>query len=198
MSEKPQTIHQKLLLFQRNASAIKKDAKNPHFKNTYASLPHILSEVKPILSDLGLVLLQPIEGDHVHTKIIDSESGDTVTSSITLPNGLSPQQVGSAITYYRRYLLASILSLELEDDDGNSASAQPTATAQPAATAKPQASVKGSTGTAKDEKPWLTEKQFETALGRIKNGEHDLIVQITDNFKMKKEYRAELEKAAGI
>ena len=52
----------KLLEFQKKINAIKKDGKNPHFKSSYATLPQILSEVKPILSDLGLVLLQPIKG----------------------------------------------------------------------------------------------------------------------------------------
>jgi hypothetical protein len=30
---------------------------------------------------------------------------------------MNPQQLGSAITYFRRYTLASLLSLEIDDDD---------------------------------------------------------------------------------
>lgn len=112
----------KLLKFQKTIQAIKKDGNNPHFKSRYATLPQILSEVKPILSDLGLVLLQPIKGNQVHTTIFDSDSGELYDSSMEMPSGLSPQQAGSAITYYRRYLLAGMLSLEIEDDDGNAAS----------------------------------------------------------------------------
>lgn len=115
-------ISKKLLEFQKNINAIKKDGKNPHFKSNYATLPQILCEVKPILSDIGLVLLQPIKGKDVLTQIIDSESGECMEGSITLQDGLNPQQTGSAITYYRRYLLAGMLSLEIEDDDGNDAS----------------------------------------------------------------------------
>ena len=43
-----------------------KNATNPHFKSTYASLPQILSEVKPILNDVGLVLTQPIKIGRAH------------------------------------------------------------------------------------------------------------------------------------
>jgi len=112
----------KLLKFQKTIQAIKKDGNNPHFKSKYATLPQILSEVKPILSDLGLILLQPIKGNQVQTIIIDSESGEHYDSSMDMPTGLTPQQSGSAITYYRRYLLAGLLSLEIEDDDGHEAS----------------------------------------------------------------------------
>jgi hypothetical protein len=112
----------KLLEFQKKINTIKKDAKNPHFKNSYASLPQILSEVKPILSEVGLILVQPTIDNKVMTQIIDAESGETITSELELPTGLNPQQLGSCLTYYRRYLLAGLLSLEIDDDDANLAS----------------------------------------------------------------------------
>jgi hypothetical protein len=112
------SLETQLLEFQKKISVIKKDSKNPHFKNTYASLEQILSEVKPVLSELGILLLQPI---------IDNKVGSVLTynkefqkSSIDLPTNLSPQQLGSAITYFRRYTLASLLALEIDDDDAQS------------------------------------------------------------------------------
>lgn len=120
--KQPTGLYAKLLLFQQQIHGIKKDAKNPHFKSNYASLPQILSEVKPLLSELGLILLQPIADGKVETTIIDSETGDKITSDFILPSNGTPQQIGSAITYYRRYLLAGMLSLEIEDDDANTAS----------------------------------------------------------------------------
>ncbi len=115
----------KLLEFQKKIQAIKKDGKNPHFKSSYATLPQILSEVKPILSELGLTLLQPIHSGKVKTEILDGK--DLIAASeIDMPVGtLTPQQLGSAITYFRRYTLASLLALEIEDDDGNAASQKP-------------------------------------------------------------------------
>jgi hypothetical protein len=122
-------IAQKLLEFQTNIETIKKDGSNSFFKkpngkaSTYATLPHILSEVKPILNALKLVVTQPIAGNEVYTIITDTETGETANSSIVLPAGLNAQQTGSAITYYRRYTLCSLLALEIdEDDDGNAAS----------------------------------------------------------------------------
>lgn len=111
------TLNSKLLDFQKKVGIIKKDAKNPHFKNTYASLTQILSEVKPLLTECGLVLIQPIDSNGVGTTIIDFENGQKVETYISLPSNLSPQQLGSAITYFRRYTLASLLALEIDDDD---------------------------------------------------------------------------------
>lgn len=166
-------IYGKLLLFQRNINAIKKDATNPHFKNTYATLTHILSEVKPVLSDLGLVIMQPIEGGKVNTHLIDSETGELISASIDLPTGLNPQQVGSAITYYRRYLLASILSLEIEDDDANEAS-------------------KPASGATDDGKVWLNDNtdQFIAAVKYLEEG--GKIGEIEKKYKLSKKVREQL------
>ena len=111
------TLNSKLLEFQNKVGIVKKDAKNPHFKNTYASLTQILGEVKPLLTECGLVLIQPISLDGVGTTIIDFETGEKIETVISLPNNLTPQQLGSAITYFRRYTLASLLALEIDDDD---------------------------------------------------------------------------------
>jgi hypothetical protein len=114
------TINTKLLEFQKKIGIIKKDSKNPHFKNTYASLTQILSEVKPLLTECGLILIQPISLEGVGTTIIDFETGEKIETVISLPINLTPQQLGSAITYFRRYTLASLLSLEIDDDDAQS------------------------------------------------------------------------------
>ena len=114
------TINTKLLEFQKKIGIIKKDAKNPHFKNTYASLTQILSEVKPLLTECGLILIQPISLEGVGTTIIDFETNEKIETVISLPTNLSPQQLGSAITYFRRYTLASLLALEIDDDDAQS------------------------------------------------------------------------------
>lgn len=110
-----------LLDFQKKVNAIKKDGKNPHFKSSYATLTQILSEVKPVLSECGIVVIQPIKDNKVGTVLHDAK-GIVAESWIELPSGLNSQGLGSAITYFRRYTLASLLALEIEDDDGNDAS----------------------------------------------------------------------------
>ena len=115
-----ENITSKLLEFQKKVQAVKKDGVNPHFKNKYATLTQIISEVKPILSELGIVLTQPVSNGNVVTCLTFND--EKIESYLPLPVNLTPQQVGSAITYYRRYTLSSLLALEIEDDDGNEAS----------------------------------------------------------------------------
>ena len=121
------TLTDKLLEFQKQISVIKKDAKNPHFKNTYATLKQVLSEVKPILNEVGLLITQPIDERGIGTVITDGK--DSISSFIPIPSGLAPQPLGSAISYFRRYTICSLLALEIDDDD-----AQLTTTSKPIAT----------------------------------------------------------------
>lgn len=114
---KEQTLTQRLLEFQKQVNVIKKDAKNPHFKNTYATLKQVLSEVKPILSEVGLLITQPIDERGIGTVITDGK--DSINSFIPMPLNLPPQQLGSAISYFRRYTVCSLLSLEIDDDDAD-------------------------------------------------------------------------------
>ena len=67
--------------------------------------------------------MQPIEDGKVKTQIFDIEEGRTsiIESEMTLPNIQDPQKLGSAITYFRRYTLQSLLGLQAEDDDGSAA-----------------------------------------------------------------------------
>jgi hypothetical protein len=118
-------LTKKLLEFQKQISVIKKDAKNPHFKNTYATLKQVLSEVKPLLNEIGLLITQPIDERGIGTVITDGK--DSISSFIPMPQGLAPQPLGSAISYFRRYTICSLLALEIDDDDAQ-ATVKPTAT----------------------------------------------------------------------
>ena len=64
-----------------------------------------------------------IEFNKVITRIVDVDVADSdVVSMIELPTITDPQKLGSAITYFRRYTLQSLLALQAVDDDGNEAS----------------------------------------------------------------------------
>jgi hypothetical protein len=115
-------IYRKLLAAKKEIGKISKDSTNPFFKSKYFDVNALLEHVEPILQHYGLVLLQPIKNNAVFTVIVDSESGEQIDSGITLPNLTDPQKLGSAITYYRRYTLQSLLGLQAEDDDANKAS----------------------------------------------------------------------------
>jgi hypothetical protein len=116
------TIYNKLAAVKKEIGAISKDETNPFFKSKYFDINGLLRHTEPLLQKNGLLLLQPIINGEVSSQIIDTDSEESVTSSIALPNIDDPQKLGSAVTYYRRYTLQSLLGLQAEDDDANSAS----------------------------------------------------------------------------
>ncbi len=122
------TIYEKLLEVQKEIGGIEKDATNPFFKSKYFDINSLLKQVKPILNKYNLLLLQGLTNVGgklaLSTKIIDTEEGkiNTEESICVLPDTIDPQKAGSAITYFRRYALQSLLALEALDDDANLAS----------------------------------------------------------------------------
>lgn len=120
------SIYKKLLKVQSEVGTVSKDSKNPFFKSKYFDINKLIEVVNPVLSNNGLVLLQPIRDGYVYSEIIDSESGESVSSCLQLPNITKPQEIGSAISYYRRYTLSSLLGLQADDDDANLSNASVT------------------------------------------------------------------------
>ena len=175
------TLQTQLLEFQKKVNVIKRDAKNPHFKYTYASLTQIISEVKPLLSECGIVLTQPLINGNVSTFL--TYGSEVLESSIPLPVGLQPQPLGSAITYFRRYTLASLLALEIDDDDANEASKQPT-----------KEVAKTLPSTTATELPPLTDKAFAAMLEAIKKGEKDKVKAAMTKYTLLKPQLDELTK----
>ena len=116
------SIYKKLLEVQKEVGAISKDSKNPFFKSKYFDINQLIEHVQPVLNKHGLVLTQPIIKGYVFSCLNDIDSTDSIDSSLQLPELNDPQKLGSCITYYRRYTLASLLGLQAEDDDGNKAS----------------------------------------------------------------------------
>lgn len=122
-SETIACLAQALVLFHVKVDTIKKDAKNPFFKSTYASLPNILEGINEPLIESGLSVAQFPTGENGLTSILLHESGEWISAEYQMrPVKDDPQGRGSCITYQRRYALASILGLNIdEDDDGNTA-----------------------------------------------------------------------------
>lgn len=138
-----------LVAFNLEVKIIEKDAKNPHFKNDYATLDTIINEVRPLLAKHGLVVMQFPGGDGEHYTLrtmLMHESGEWIESEpLTMkPVKNDPQGIGSCTTYARRYSLSAMLSLNTgEDDDGEGASrgqASSQAPAAPPSTPKPSTS----------------------------------------------------------
>lgn len=119
-------ILKKVFNLQQEVKAIEKDSENPYFKSNYFDINKMIEVLKPILKTQGLAIYQPVVYQDMKnilkTIIYDTESGEFIESSISLPDNLEPQKMGSAITYLRRYSLQSMLFLQAEDDDGSTAS----------------------------------------------------------------------------
>lgn len=115
-------LYTKLNEVKKEIGVISKDSTNPFFKSKYFDINALLKHVEPLLQKNGLLLLQPIVKGEVFSEIVDIDNGESVQSSIPLPQMDDPQKLGSAVTYYRRYTLQSLLGLQAEDDDANSAS----------------------------------------------------------------------------
>lgn len=151
----------------------KKDAKNPFFKSKYATLNSVYEAVAPALLSNGFTIIQPIVDNNVETTLVHA-SGQFITSScpIVCAKQNDPQAMGSAITYARRYSLASLLGVMTdEDDDGEKAMARPA----------PKQSVKESPKAEKKQekepetpKCLLTLQAFREKMNGIKDGSIDI------------------------
>ena len=126
------SIEKKLLKFQTEIGAIKKDKTNPFFKSIYLDINGVIKAIQPTLTECGISYTQMpdiIDGiDVLITKIFDADKPDSfIESKSRLILGKNDmQQYGSAQTYARRYALISMLGLEAEDDDGNMVSGKGT------------------------------------------------------------------------
>ena len=120
-TKKEKNIYQKLAAAKAEIGAISKDSTNPFFKSKYFDINGLLSHVEPILQKNGLICLQPIIDGSVVTKIVDVDCIDFIESSIALTDERDQQKLGSQISYFRRYTLSSLLAIQAEDDDANSA-----------------------------------------------------------------------------
>ena len=94
---------------------------NPHFKSRYADLAAIWDAARQPLSANGLAVVQTIGDGVLHTRLLHT-SGQWIASEHPLPMAGRPQEIGSALTYARRYSLSALIGIAAdEDDDANAA-----------------------------------------------------------------------------
>jgi hypothetical protein len=119
--------------FHAECPKVLKESFNSHHNQKYADLGDILGVINPVLAKHGLSVVQfPIEPVTLVTMLVH-KSGQYVRSSSQIrametiikrgtggaPDtiGITPQSYGSALTYQRRYTLAAMLSLCIDEDD---------------------------------------------------------------------------------
>lgn len=98
-----------------------KDALNPHFKSSYATLAAVLDTVRPVFAQAGLGIVQcpTFDGAMLHLDtIITHKSGGWISSRLSvIPGRTDAQGLGSVITYARRYSLSAMAGISAADDD---------------------------------------------------------------------------------
>jgi hypothetical protein len=173
---KTMTINEKLFNLQQEIGTISKDAKNPFYKSKYFDINSLINQLQPLLKKNRLLLLQPIEEDMVVSKLICIDGTGAVISGLRLPEINDPQKLGSAITYYRRYTLASLLGLQAVDDDANIASGATTM------------------ASSNEELPWLNEDspQYKAVKTALTKGTAT-IADVRKKFKVSKKVESLLK-----
>jgi hypothetical protein len=120
-----------LIAAQAEFPAIPKTYSNPFFQSKYADLADVKAVADPIITKHGLAVTQlPSQndrGDTLVTMLLHS-SGQFIKAEMQLHLAKPDAQgQGSALTYAKRYAYMAALGLVADlDDDGNSASTQPT------------------------------------------------------------------------
>jgi len=98
-----------------------KSSTNPHFKSRYTDLATLWEHCRPVLvaNDLAIVqTFEPAEAGMAITTTLLHKSGEFIGGTLTMPiERQTPQAVGSAITYGRRYGMAAILGMVSDEDD---------------------------------------------------------------------------------
>jgi hypothetical protein len=117
------------------------DKQNPHYRNSYASLASVTDAIKGPLAANGLSYSQATEireGGFVLLTTLMHSSGQWIASEYPLPSGAKPQELGSALTYARRYSLSALACIAAdEDDDAEGARTNGQVSSMPAKRANP-------------------------------------------------------------
>ena len=109
-----------------------KDKTNPAFKSKYADMEATIDAVREAFAANGLGFFHEVGSSAtditvrcrlVHESVEERDSGALVLPLVQR----TPQAVGSALTYGRRYTLQAMAGVAAEDDDGNAASKAPVA-----------------------------------------------------------------------
>ena len=114
---------------QGKIETVRKNGENPHFHSKYATLDEIWENVRKPLNDAGLIVLCDVytaNGERLlTTRVIHAETGEEASCTFPIMAATnSPQAIGSAMTYARRYTLTALLEIvtgDGADDDGEAA-----------------------------------------------------------------------------
>lgn len=118
-----------------------KDATNPHFRSKYATLDAGLNIVRAVLSKHGISVTQPTGFEDgvlmLYTRL--ACAGQWIQAEYPVSQfPVKQQELGSCLTYSRRYSLFSLVGIAGEEDDDANAATSPTPAPKRAAKAEPE------------------------------------------------------------
>lgn len=99
-----------------------KTANVGQYRYTYADLADVSAAILPLLAEHGLAFTchpRRVDGTNSYelaATLLHSSTDQTVEGALPI-SGNQPQQIGSAITYGRRYLLGCLTGIVTDDDD---------------------------------------------------------------------------------
>lgn len=185
-------LHQKLFEFQKLNIAIKKNAevdmKTRKYK--YAPLDQVRKVIGEKLNTLWILVVHEIireeTGHFVRTTVCNADDiEESLSSEIGIdPSVIAPQNIWSAITYYRRYNLCCLLNLIIEGDDDDGEEAQKQATKKQF-TQKSQAPQTSTQSQKPVKKPEFTQENFEAYKQFCKGKVMDEIMKMAAEIKEK-------------
>lgn len=127
MSENVNELFTSLSKAQGKIQPASKDKSNPFFKSKYADLASVKEACREPLSENGLCVIQVPQlkdGQMILMTILGHSSGQWIKGEMPVILAKNdPQSLGSAFTYFRRYMLAAIVGVAPDDDDGEKAQA---------------------------------------------------------------------------
>ena len=110
-----------LSLAQGEMKPARKGASNPFFKSKYADLSEVIEASRYPLTGNDLSIVQYCDDGYVVTQLMHS-SGQWLRGRLRIqPKDNTPQGIGSALTYARRYSWQMMVGIGAEDDDGEAA-----------------------------------------------------------------------------
>ena len=109
------------LAAQMEFTAPKKTTANEFTKSNYADLTEVLAACLPALHKHGFAVQwgYVVQDGHAYVQTRLSYGDEGISTSVPIMGAQNMQQLGSAITYARRYGLLMLTGLAPEDDDGN-------------------------------------------------------------------------------
>lgn len=141
------------------------------YRYNYADLGSVWEAIRAPLAENGLSVAQFPEttdtGNVVVETILMHTSGQWLSSAlVTRPRDDTPQSIGSAITYLRRYALSAMVGVVADEDDDGAAASKPAERSEPARHEPPRTN-----GATNGAGAGITEKQLGMLRGKAKTRE---------------------------